>query len=80
MFTHFFLTFLLLGNFHEFNFLCFNVGEALLDLMRRSHEDSPNVNERILCRHPTQASKRVFVVPGRVEPLLKLYWNYGKVI
>ncbi|CAH8442642.1 Nicotinate phosphoribosyltransferase domain containing 1 [Schistosoma haematobium] len=55
-------------------------GEALLDLMRRSHEDSPNVNERILCRHPTQASKRVFVVPGRVEPLLKLYWNYGKLV
>ncbi|KAK4472998.1 hypothetical protein MN116_004195 [Schistosoma mekongi] len=55
-------------------------GEALLDLMKRSHESVPGVNERILCRHPTQASKRVFVVPGRVEQLLKLYWNGGKLV
>ncbi|KAH8855346.1 Nicotinate phosphoribosyltransferase [Schistosoma japonicum] len=55
-------------------------GEALLDLMKRPHENIPGVNERILCRHPTQASKRVFVVPGRVEKLLKLYWNGGKLV
>ncbi|XP_018647862.1 putative nicotinate phosphoribosyltransferase [Schistosoma mansoni] len=54
--------------------------EALLDLMKRSYEDAPKVNERILCRHPTQASKRVFVVPGRVKQLLKLYWNCGKLV
>nr|CAH8823861.1 unnamed protein product [Trichobilharzia regenti] len=55
-------------------------GEALLDLMKTSHEKAPKANERILCRHPNQASKRVFVVPGRVEEMLKLYWSCGKVV
>ncbi|VDQ12606.1 unnamed protein product [Trichobilharzia regenti] len=50
-----------------------------MDLMKTSHEKAPKANERILCRHPNQASKRVFVVPGRVEEMLKLYWSCGKV-
>lgn len=31
--------------------------------------------ERILCRHPFSESKRAYVVPTRVEPLYKCYWN-----
>ncbi|CAH8438350.1 unnamed protein product [Heterobilharzia americana] len=55
-------------------------GEALVDLMKRPHEIAPKVNERILCRHPNLASKRVFVVPAKVEEMLKLYWSCGKLV
>lgn len=55
-------------------------GEALLDLLQLSHEPTPQANERILCRHPTLPSKRVYVVPGRVEELLKLVLDKGKLV
>lgn len=32
------------------------------------------VGERILCRHPFSESKRAYVVPQRVEELLKCFW------
>ncbi|OON16721.1 hypothetical protein X801_07455, partial [Opisthorchis viverrini] len=53
-------------------------GEALVDLLQRSDEPAPKVNERILCRHPSEASKRVFVVPARIEETLKLFWKRGQ--
>ncbi|KAA0199465.1 Nicotinate phosphoribosyltransferase [Fasciolopsis buskii] len=55
-------------------------GDALLDLLQRSEEPPPKVNERILCRHPSEASKRVFVVPARVEETLKLFWKDGQLV
>lgn len=33
------------------------------------------VGERILCRHPFSESKRAYVVPQRVEELLKCFWS-----
>ncbi|KAF3776183.1 Nicotinate phosphoribosyltransferase 2 [Nymphaea thermarum] len=36
--------------------------------------DVVRVGERILCRHPFSESKRAYVVPKRVEELLKCYW------
>ncbi|TGZ52247.1 hypothetical protein CRM22_010667 [Opisthorchis felineus] len=54
-------------------------GEALVDLLQRSEEPAPKVNERILCRHPSEASKRVFVVPARIEETLKLFWKRGQL-
>ncbi|KAG5442319.1 Nicotinate phosphoribosyltransferase [Clonorchis sinensis] len=54
-------------------------GEALVDLLQRSDEPAPKVNERILCRHPSEASKRVFVVPARIEETLKLFWKRGQL-
>ncbi|KAF8561007.1 Nicotinic acid phosphoribosyltransferase [Paragonimus westermani] len=54
-------------------------GTALLDLLQRVGEPQPKVGERVLCRHPSEASKRAFVVPARVEETLKLFWKDGKL-
>ncbi|XP_074559998.1 nicotinate phosphoribosyltransferase 2-like isoform X2 [Curcuma longa] len=49
-------------------------GYPLVDIMTRDDEPPPKVGERILCRHPFNESKRAYVVPQRVEQLLKCYW------
>ncbi|KAJ7533616.1 hypothetical protein O6H91_13G057100 [Diphasiastrum complanatum] len=51
-----------------------NEGYPLVDLMIGENEPLPKVQERILCRHPFQESKRAYVVPQRVEALYKCYW------
>ncbi|XP_021917961.1 nicotinate phosphoribosyltransferase isoform X6 [Zootermopsis nevadensis] len=54
-------------------------GHALIDLLMRSVEPAPQVGQRVLCRHPFQESKRAYVIPTRVEPLYKVYWQNGKI-
>ncbi|XP_071116818.1 nicotinate phosphoribosyltransferase-like [Haliotis cracherodii] len=54
-------------------------GNALVDLMMQTDEEEPQVNQRTLCRHPFQESKRAYVNPAKVERLHKLYWDNGKV-
>ncbi|KAB1214753.1 Nicotinate phosphoribosyltransferase [Morella rubra] len=49
-------------------------GYPLVDIMTGENEPPPKVGERILCRHPFNESKRAYVVPQRVEELLKCYW------
>ncbi|KAK4416184.1 Nicotinate phosphoribosyltransferase 2 [Sesamum alatum] len=49
-------------------------GYPLVDIMTGENEPSPKVGERILCRHPFNESKRAYVVPQRVEELMKCYW------
>lgn len=49
-------------------------GYPLVDIMSGVNEPPPRVAERILCRHPFNESKRAYVVPQRVEQLLKCYW------
>ncbi|KAL6551731.1 Nicotinate phosphoribosyltransferase 2 [Orobanche gracilis] len=49
-------------------------GLPLVDIMTGENEPSPKVGERILCRHPFIESKRAYVVPQRVEELLKCFW------
>ncbi|KAJ8770777.1 hypothetical protein K2173_021424 [Erythroxylum novogranatense] len=49
-------------------------GYPLVDIMTGENEPSPKVGERILCRHPFNESKRAYVVPQKVEELLKCYW------
>lgn len=46
----------------------------MVDIMTGENETPPKVGERILCRHPFNESKRAYVVPQRVEELLKCYW------
>uniref|UniRef100_A0A7N0UDJ0 Nicotinate phosphoribosyltransferase n=2 Tax=Kalanchoe fedtschenkoi TaxID=63787 RepID=A0A7N0UDJ0_KALFE len=49
-------------------------GYPLVDIMTGENEPAPKVGERLLCRHPFSESKRAFVVPQKVEELLKCYW------
>ncbi|XP_044262046.1 nicotinate phosphoribosyltransferase-like [Tribolium madens] len=54
-------------------------GNALIDLLQISSEAPPKVGEKVLCRHPFEESKRAFVTPSKVEKLLLLYWQNGKI-
>jgi len=53
-------------------------GHALIDLMQRHDEPAPLPGHRVLCRHPFLESKRAYVNPAHVEPLLKIFWQDGK--
>ncbi|XP_047160931.1 nicotinate phosphoribosyltransferase 2-like [Vigna umbellata] len=48
-------------------------GYALVDIMTGEDEPPPKVGERILCRHPFRESKRAYVVPQKIEELLRCY-------
>ncbi|ONK71010.1 uncharacterized protein A4U43_C04F3790 [Asparagus officinalis] len=52
-------------------------GYPLVDIMTGENEPAPRMGDRILCRHPFNESKRAYVVPQRVEELLKCYWAGG---
>lgn len=54
-------------------------GHALIDLLQRAVEPPPEVGEKVLCRHPFEESKRAYVIPTKVERLLKVYWKDGKI-
>lgn len=54
-------------------------GHALVDLLQRSTEPPPAINEKVLCRHPFIESKRAYVIPSRVEKLLTVYWKSGVI-
>lgn len=55
-------------------------GHALIDLLQRKGEPIPQVGQKVLCRHPFQESKRAYVTPARVEPLMKVFWQNGRVL
>ena len=46
----------------------------ILDLLQTDGEARPTAGRRILCRHPFEEKKRVFVTPTRVLPMLSLAW------
>lgn len=54
-------------------------GYSLLDLMIRVGDNPPQPSERILCHHPFDHIKRVYVTPSRVMPLHQCVWD-GKRI
>ena len=56
-----------------------NDGHALIDLLQRPDEQPPECGKRVLCRHPFQESKRAWVIPSKVEPLYKCWWEKGQV-
>ncbi|XP_054158115.1 nicotinate phosphoribosyltransferase-like [Oppia nitens] len=56
-------------------------GFALIDLMQNDSVDEPEPLPltKVLCRHPFQESKRCYATPSKVEPLLEIWWQNGKI-
>ncbi len=54
-------------------------GYSLLDLMIRVGDKPPEPGERVLCHHPFDHIKRVYVTPSKVIPLHRCVWD-GKRI
>lgn len=54
-----------------------SAGHALVDLMIPSDAENeiPKEGERVLCLHPFEEQKRVYVVPSKVEPLHTTVWD-----
>jgi nicotinate phosphoribosyltransferase len=50
-------------------------GEPVLDLLIATGTTPPVPHKRILCRHPFDANKRVYVTPSKVEALHALVWD-----
>jgi nicotinate phosphoribosyltransferase len=55
-------------------------GFPILDLMISDEEEPPKQGEKILCRHPLNPEKRVYVIPERVEPLHYCFWDGKRTI
>ena len=55
-------------------------GYPILDLMISDEEEPPKQGEKILCRHPLNPEKRVYVIPERVEPLHHCFWDGKRII
>ena len=54
------------------------VGEhqyPVLDLMTEAGQPEPKAGEKILCRHPFSETKRAYVTPVKVLPLLRCVWD-----
>jgi nicotinate phosphoribosyltransferase len=54
-------------------------GYGLLDLMIRVGDKPPEPSKRVLCHHPFDHIKRVYVTPSKVMPLHRCVWD-GKRI
>lgn len=55
-------------------------GYPIVDLMIHPDESPPLPFKRVLCRHPFQETKRAYVEPAKVEPLLQEFWRDGHLI
>ncbi len=54
-------------------------GYSLLDLMIRVGDAPPKPAERVLCHHPFDHTKRVYVAPSKVIPLHHCVWDGKRV-
>ncbi|XP_048590328.1 nicotinate phosphoribosyltransferase [Nematostella vectensis] len=54
-------------------------GSPLLDLLQRTDEAVPALGGRVLCRHAFDEGKRAYVLPSKVETLLRPYWKDSKI-
>ncbi|XP_057659900.1 nicotinate phosphoribosyltransferase [Diorhabda carinulata] len=53
---------------------------SLIDLLQTAEESPPTMEQKVLCRHPFEESKRAYVIPSKVETLLVLQWVNGKIL
>jgi nicotinate phosphoribosyltransferase len=54
-------------------------GYGLLDLMIRVGDKPPEASKRVLCHHPFDHIKRVYVTPSKVIPLHHCVWDGKRV-
>jgi len=54
-------------------------GYSLLDLMIRVGERPPKPGTRVLCHHPFDLIKRVYITPSKVTPLHDCVWDGKRV-
>jgi nicotinate phosphoribosyltransferase len=54
-------------------------GYSLLDMMIKVGDNPPKQDERILCHHPFDHIKRVYVTPSKVIPLHQCVWDGKRV-
>jgi len=54
-------------------------GYSLLDLMIKAGDQPPEPGNRVLCHHPFDPIKRVFVSPSKVIPLHHCVWDGRRV-
>jgi len=54
-------------------------GYGLLDLMIRVGDKPPEPSKRVLCHHPFDHIKRVYVTPSKVIPLHRCVWDGKRV-
>lgn len=63
---------------HKFVYrLCDADGNFLADALVDAQEDPPKVGEPFLVRDPFKETRRVKIIPHRVEPLHRLVWDGG---
>jgi nicotinate phosphoribosyltransferase len=53
-------------------------GKALIDLMVGCDEKKPEINQKLLCLHPFEERRRVYVTPSKIIPLHELFWDGSK--
>jgi len=53
-------------------------GYPIADLMTKAEEPAPKAGQRVMCRHPFNETKRVYVVPAKVESLYETIWDGQK--
>lgn len=56
-----------------------STGEPVLDLLVASGTQAPQPQRRILCRHPFDANKRVYVTPAKVQALHSCFFDSGSL-
>lgn len=47
----------------------------VVDLLTLADEEAPQPGDRVLCRHPFDETKRLIVIPSRVEDLYEVIWD-----
>ncbi len=50
-------------------------GRAVVDVLQHHDENPPQVGVKMLVRHPFEESKRAYITPYKVKPLLTLVWD-----
>ncbi|HEX2988405.1 MAG TPA: nicotinate phosphoribosyltransferase, partial [Chloroflexota bacterium] len=63
------------GKKRAFRLYAGDLPTPVVDLLTLADEAAPQPGERVLCRHPFDETKRLIVIPSRVEDLYEVIWD-----